>query len=295
MSKIVNMVVQVYRDEREAARSAMRAHAGFDVDADLRIARLCENVDEAQVFPGAAYHTACLIERGSMIRLDRATPRIQRGSLTIEPTWFEGTFTNDEQTTWSTVYISAARLDEIGRGLMPGGRAPTLKRVEGEADPVLKDLISTCARTLLRPYPVSRLELDGWAQVIGAHLLRSHSEEAVKSAQHDAGLPPAALRIALDAIEDGLDGDLSLAHLARLLDMGTTRLSAGFRASTGSSLHCFVTERRVERARELLEDPELSLAEIAFTVGFSSQSHLTSVFRTKLGVTPGRYRSLRMQ
>ncbi|MEM7710434.1 MAG: AraC family transcriptional regulator [Pseudomonadota bacterium] len=34
----------------------------------------------------------------------------------------------------------------------------------------------------------------------------------------------------------------------------------------------------------------MRLAEIAYACGFASQSHMTDVFREKLGVTPGRYR-----
>jgi AraC-like DNA-binding protein len=47
---------------------------------------------------------------------------------------------------------------------------------------------------------------------------------------------------------------------------------------------------RIHRARELLSLTERPLAEIAYACGFSSQSHMTSWFRRKHGVTPKQFR-----
>jgi AraC family transcriptional regulator len=63
-----------------------------------------------------------------------------------------------------------------------------------------------------------------------------------------------------------------------------------FKISVGKSPHRFVTEKRVQRALELLRDDDHSIAEIAHSVGFSSQSHLTMNFRRATGLTPGRFR-----
>ncbi len=284
------MPVEVFRDEREVARSAILDHAGFGMDADLRIARFSENVDIANVRPGAAYASSCLILSGGMIRLDRKTPEIAPGAITVEPTWFEGSFTNDVETKWLSVYVKQERIDEIGQHLSVGGRAPDLIRREAEADPILADIIRTCATTLLQDRPITQLELDGWAQVVGTHLLQHHSDDPIRVQRSETQLNKRALRILFEAIEEDIDTDLSIARLARILDVGTTKLSLGFRAATGRTVHQYVIERRVERAREKLETTDMPLADIAFAVGFSSQSHMTAVFRRQMGVTPGVYR-----
>lgn len=63
-----------------------------------------------------------------------------------------------------------------------------------------------------------------------------------------------------------------------------------FKSSVGHSFHQYVIQRRVEVARGLLLDTQLSLAFIAEETGFSSTSHFVDVFRALTGVTPARFR-----
>jgi AraC-like DNA-binding protein len=72
---------------------------------------------------------------------------------------------------------------------------------------------------------------------------------------------------------------LSIHHFAR-----------GFKQSAGMTPHYYLTQKRVERAQDMLANSELSLSEIAYAVGFSDQSHLTRHFRQMLGVTPRQFR-----
>lgn len=87
-----------------------------------------------------------------------------------------------------------------------------------------------------------------------------------------------------------LENGVSLADLAALTGLSRWAFSRDFKATTGQTPHEFVTELRLARARELLSRGQTPLAEIAYACGFSSQAHMTTVFRHKLGVTPGRYR-----
>jgi AraC family transcriptional regulator len=52
----------------------------------------------------------------------------------------------------------------------------------------------------------------------------------------------------------------------------------------------FVEQRRIERARRLIDESRQSLAEIAVESGFSTQSRLTTTFRRRTGFTPAEYR-----
>jgi AraC family transcriptional regulator len=65
---------------------------------------------------------------------------------------------------------------------------------------------------------------------------------------------------------------------------------SAFRRATGKTPHRYLTEQRVAKACEILQNPHRSIVEVSLAVGFSSQSHLTSVFRRLLKTTPAAYR-----
>ena len=63
----------------------------------------------------------------------------------------------------------------------------------------------------------------------------------------------------------------------------------GFKQSAGITPHHYLTQKRVERAQDMLAQTDLSLSEIAFAVGFSDQSHMARQFRQFIGITPSSF------
>jgi AraC family transcriptional regulator len=57
----------------------------------------------------------------------------------------------------------------------------------------------------------------------------------------------------------------------------------------GISPHQYLLQQRVERAKQLLKQRNLSIVDIAFQCGFNSQSHFTRCFRKWTGITPKAY------
>jgi AraC-like DNA-binding protein len=86
--------------------------------------------------------------------------------------------------------------------------------------------------------------------------------------------------------EANLDRNLSLDRLARVAGMSASHLKTLFRRATGVPLHRYVIQRRVQRARTLLEQGDLSTSQVALEAGFAHQSHLARWMRRLLGVTP---------
>ena len=62
------------------------------------------------------------------------------------------------------------------------------------------------------------------------------------------------------------------------------------RELTGLTTHEYVTTRRVERAKTLLTETNLTMTEIAQTLGFADSGHFSRVFGKYVGVTPSEYR-----
>ena len=98
------------------------------------------------------------------------------------------------------------------------------------------------------------------------------------------------LRNVQDFIESRLDADLTLQRLAAETGYSRSHFLRMFRATMGMTPHRYVLKRRVERARQMLEQVEPSIAEVALRCGFSSQAHLTLAFRKEFGITPAEYR-----
>lgn len=95
---------------------------------------------------------------------------------------------------------------------------------------------------------------------------------------------------ALRFVEAHLDEDLPLARVAAHVDLSQYHFARLFRRETRTSLKRHVIARRIYRARVLLLHSDQSLADIAYQVGFGSQSHMTTLFAKHQGCTPARLR-----
>ena len=91
-------------------------------------------------------------------------------------------------------------------------------------------------------------------------------------------------------LRENLDGRIRLAALAKTIDLSVSHFARAFKASFGVTCHRWLTERRIERAQELLASTRVSLEEIASQSGFADQSAFTRVFRQFVGIPPGLWR-----
>jgi AraC family transcriptional regulator len=101
-----------------------------------------------------------------------------------------------------------------------------------------------------------------------------------------AELPADLLAMVLDHIDCHLESKLSLGELAAMAHFSPFHFARLFKQSTGVAVHQWVIERRVLRSRQLLEEGELTIAEVASVVGFADQSHLARHFKLRFQVTP---------
>ena len=104
------------------------------------------------------------------------------------------------------------------------------------------------------------------------------------------GLPPRARQRVREYIDAHLESNVSLEMLAGIAGLSISRFARAFKQSEGVTPHEYVMRCRVRRAQELLAATDMSLSQIAYTSGFSDQSHLTRRFREQVGLTPSSYR-----
>jgi len=91
-------------------------------------------------------------------------------------------------------------------------------------------------------------------------------------------------------IRDHLSEDLSLDALADLVYMNPSYLSNLYKHSTGKNISDYITELRVEKAKELLRTTPYKIHEIAERMGFGTAAYFTRYFKRHVGVTPQEFR-----
>ena len=107
----------------------------------------------------------------------------------------------------------------------------------------------------------------------------------------EAGLSPVQKRRLVDYIRGNLASNISVSELAVLVQMSPSHFARTFKASFGVTPYRFVMQERIDEARTMLKDRELSASQVAMAFGFASQSHFVKVFRQFTGVTPKQYRA----
>jgi AraC-like DNA-binding protein len=90
-------------------------------------------------------------------------------------------------------------------------------------------------------------------------------------------LPKWRLKRAIDYIEANLTRPIYLAEISNAAGLTRMHFAAEFRAATGCSPSNYILRRKVAHAQQLLLDPRLSIADVATTMGFSTQAHFTVV------------------
>ena len=107
------------------------------------------------------------------------------------------------------------------------------------------------------------------------------------------GLPVWQQKRVVEFIEEHLAEDVSLLTLAELVDLSVYHFARAFKQSFGVPPHRYHMDRRMDRARSLLQRPALSVTQIGIQIGFRETSSFTRAFRKITGLTPTEYRGHR--
>lgn len=188
------------------------------------------------------------------------------------------------------ISISPAFLDEIFRQASGRSGVPMeLLDNFGTRDRVIEALADDVHEELEANRPASHIYVEAIARQLAVHLWRHHSV-ARKPAKAACHMSAHKLLLAKRFVEDNLGAALSVESIARTVGTSAFHFAHAFRAATGLPPHRYLMQRRMEHAKSLLRETDLSLTEIALRVGYSSSSHFCVGFLNLTRTTPSRYR-----
>ena len=102
------------------------------------------------------------------------------------------------------------------------------------------------------------------------------------------------VKLLITAFVDDSSEPLSLkhsAHLSKALAYNYTYLSTIFSASEGSTIEQFIITQKIDRVKQLLDNGDLNLTEIAYLLHYSSVAHLCNQFKKVTGLTSKQYKA----
>ncbi|MFN0068819.1 MAG: helix-turn-helix domain-containing protein [Limisphaerales bacterium] len=163
--------------------------------------------------------------------------------------------------------------------------ASTFDAVLGFGDPLVRESMLALEREMLDGAAGSTLLAESVTVTVVARLLRRFGRAAGALEPAPVALSQAQLGDAVEFIEGTLDRRVTLRQIADAVALSPFHFARSFRRATGLSPYQFVLRRRVERASDLLlRGFDISAA--AAACGFADQSHLTTHFKRRWGITP---------
>ncbi|MDO4492035.1 MAG: AraC family transcriptional regulator [Lachnospiraceae bacterium] len=130
---------------------------------------------------------------------------------------------------------------------------------------------------------------------IYSFLITMLTEHVVNLSKHESGrITETVINDAIHYIEEHLQDDLTVSMIAGHVGLSESHFSRKFRAAVNTSPKDYLIRRRLTRAKLLLKTTELPIKEIAFQVGFNSESHFTNSFSGMNGISPREFRKLKI-
>src|SRR6202165_1621503 len=140
------------------------------------------------------------------------------------------------------------------------------------------------------PGSMPRQYAEALGIMLTQELVRINSGAARREPANRGGLAPWQQKRVAAYIEERVANDIPLATLAELVQLSPYHFCRSFKRSFGMPPHRYHEIRRIERAKQLLADRELSVTTIALDVGFSQTSGFSAAFHRLTGQTPSCYR-----
>jgi len=215
---------------------------------------------------------------------------VAAGSMALHPSDNRGAARVLSPVRGMHVFVRKEVINDVAAALHGySGREVDIASFIGDVDQTLKQMTMAAHQLLFEPDSAFRSEY--LARAIAAQLVSRHgrqrepldiSETRTLSAKQQA--------LIHEYLHQNMDSVFQFADLARLVGLSRAEFFLRFSKTMRMTPNRYLQTIRIERAKELLRRPELTLAEVALASGFADQSHMTRAFRRFAGTTPASFR-----
>ena len=157
-------------------------------------------------------------------------------------------------------------------------------------DPQLLQLAQWLLLELHHQQIGSELYVESLITMLEVHLLRTYSVFEPIIPDYRGGLAKYKLNRVISLINENLERDFKLTDLATVVEMSPYHFARMFKQSTGITPHQYLVRQRINKAKELLRQTKMAIADIGYAIGYQNPSHFAKVFRQQTKVSPTAYR-----
>lgn len=264
------------------------AKAGWE---KLQLAMHCQPACYIPEF-SSPYHIIC-VNTGNPVTLERTIDgrsqtidAIQVGDVGIYPARVRQSCASPQDVELIRLYLEPTLLTQIQAELCFDREVDLALQLTPSFDPLIYQMAIALKTSLEIDGTSSKLYADAMANALAVHLLSRYSMHKPSLPEASGGLSEKQLKQVIDYIHEYLHRNVSLSELANLVQLSSYHFTRLFKRAIGLAPHQYHIRCRIDRAKQLLLEKKLSLAEIAYAVGFASQGHLNYHFKRIVGVTP---------
>jgi AraC family transcriptional regulator len=160
----------------------------------------------------------------------------------------------------------------------------------GVDDPVIRYLGLSLLGAFERPGTTSHIFVDHVTLAVAIHVAHTYGGMRLSPRSTKGALVPWQERRVTEMLSAKLDGRITLRVMATECGLSVSHFCRAFRRATGMSPNQWLQRRRIDAAKALLRDRQVSLVDVALRCGFSDQSHFTRVYTHIVGTSPGAWR-----
>ncbi len=220
----------------------------------------------------------------------QARARTTPGSIVVIPAGHDGRWDIDGGVDVSHVYLTQERLQKSADALTDGKSVELLDRLCFD-DARVSRILALLSDEQASGDPSTRLFLEQAIDLLCTQLVRGHSTfGALPDPTPKRGLADWQVRRVTTYMRSMMEQEIGLDELAALVSLSRFHFCTAFRLATGRTPYQWLTNLRIERAKEMLTDPLLSITEVGLCVGYQTPSSFAASFHRLVGATPSEFR-----